>query len=392
MKLRNFGMTAAAATILAATSAGVAAADVNLPKQISWTAYGTTSSGYAQSVGLGQMLKKNYDTGLRIIPGKNDVSRMVPLRSGQTPLCACGIAAYMAAEGTHMFGTKKWGPMELYNLFNNLGDNGYQLVTAGDAGIKTAADLKGKRVTWVKGAPALNINASAHLAMGGLTWDDVVKVVVPGWKQSAEAVINGQADATYGSTVSGAYNKLAASPRGLFWNSFPHDDKAAWARAKKAAPWWTPTMVSVGIDLKKNTTGKVPYPGNVQPYPIFVSTKTGSDDLAYGLTKAVMTKYEDFKESGPSMNGYKLERQNLAWVFPYHPGSIKFYKEAGSWTAAQDKHNQAMKERQAVLASAWAGHKAASGSASDEDFTKGWQAARAAALDKAGMDVPFRTW
>ena len=390
MKLRNLGVTAAAVTIIAATS--VSAADVNLPKQISWTAYGTTSSGYAQSVGLGQMLKKNYGTGLRIIPGKNDVSRMVPLRSGQTPLCACGIAAYMAAEGTHMFGTKKWVPMELYNLFNNLGDNGYQLVTAGDANIKTAADLKGKRVTWVKGAPALNINASGHLAMGGLTWDDVVKVVVPGWKQSAEAVINGQADATYGSTVSGAYNKLAASPLGLFWHAFPHEDKEAWARAKKAAPWWTPTMVSVGIDLKKNTTGQVPYPGNVQPYPIFVSTSKGSDDLAYGLTKAVMTKYEDFKEYGPSMNGYEMKRQNLTWVFPYHPGSIKFFKEAGVWGDAESKHNQMMKERQAVLAAAWKAHMAASGSASDDDFNKGWQAARAAALDKAGMDVPFRTW
>ena len=195
------------------------AADVKLPKQISWTAYGTTSSGYAQSVGIGQMLKKNYGTGLRIIPGKNDVARMVPLRSGQTPLCACGIAAYFAQEGAYFFGTKKWGPMKLYNLLNNIGDNGYQLVAAGDAGIKKPSDLKGKRVTWVKGSPALNLNAGAHLAYAGLTWDDVTKVVVSGWKQSAEAVINGQADATYGSTVSGAYNKLAASPRGLFWTA-----------------------------------------------------------------------------------------------------------------------------------------------------------------------------
>ena len=148
----------------------------------------------------------------------------------------------------------------------------------------------------------------------------------------------------------------------------------------------------MAIDAKKNTTGKVPYPGNVQPYPIFVSTTKGSDDLAYGLTKAVMTKYEDFKESGPSMNGYELKRQNLTWVFPYHPGSIKFFKEAGVWGDAESKHNQMMKERQAVLAAAWKAHMAASGSASDDDFNKGWQAARAAALDKAGMDVPFRTW
>jgi TRAP transporter TAXI family solute receptor len=392
MKLRMFKRTLLATALVAAGATAVNAAEVNLPKQISWTAYGTTSSGYAQSVGLGQMLKAKYDTGLRIIPGKNDVSRMVPLRSGQTPLCACGIAAYMAAEGTHMFGTKRWGPMELYNLFNNIGDSGFQLVAAGDAGIKVPSDLKGKRVTWVRGSPALNINASGHLAMAGLSWDDVTKVVVPGWKQSAEAVINGQADATFGSTVSGAYNKLAASPRGLFWTTFPHADKAAWARAQKAAPWWSPTMVSVAIDSDKNTSGKTPWEGNVQPYPIFVSTAKGSDDLAYGLTKAVMSNYEAIKDSGPSMSGYQIKRQNLSWVFPYHPGSIKYFKEAGSWTAEHDAHNENMKKRQAILASAWTSHKAAMGSSSDEDFNKGWMKARSMALSGAGMSVPFPTW
>ena len=383
---------AIAASVLAASAFAASAADVKLPKQISWTAYGTTSSGYAQSVGLGQMLKKVYGTGLRIIPGKNDVSRMVPLRGGQTPLCACGIAAYMAAEGSHMFGTKKWGPMQLYSLFNNIGNAGFQLVAAGDAGIKKPSDLKGKRVTWVKGAPALNVNASGHLAWAGLTWDDVKKVVVPGWKQSAEAVINGQADATFGSTVSGAYNKLAASPRGLFWTAFPHDDDKAWARAQKAAPWWSRNMISVGIDLKKNTTGKTPYPGNTQPYPIFVSTAKGSDDLAYGLTKAVMENYELIKDAGPSMSGYQIKNQNLKWVFPYHPGSIKYFKEKGKWGAAEEAHNKKLLKRQAVLAAAWKAYYAANKDKDDKAYVKGWQGARVAALKKAGMDAPFPTW
>ena len=74
----------------------------DLPKNIAWTAYGTTSSGYAQSVGIGQMLKKNYGTDLRIIPGKNDVSRMVPLKAGQAEICACGIASLFAQEGVFM--------------------------------------------------------------------------------------------------------------------------------------------------------------------------------------------------------------------------------------------------------------------------------------------------
>lgn len=372
--------------------APAAAGEVKLPKQISWTAYGTTSSGYAQSVGLGQMLKKNYGTGLRIIPGKNDVSRMVPLRAGQSPICACGIAAYFAQEGAYFFGTKKWGPMEIYNLFNNIGDVGYQLVAAGDAGIKQPSDLKGKRVTWVKGAPALNLNAAAHLAWAGLTWDDVTKVVVPGWKQSAEAVINGQADATYGSTVSGAYNKLAASPRGLFWTAFPHDKDENWARAQKVAPWWSRTTVKKAIAGKNNTTGAFPYPGNVQPYPIFVATKKLTDDVAYNLTKAIFTKYDDYKDAHPAMNGYLMERQNLTWVFPYHPGSIKYFKEAGTWGDKQEAHNQKMLKRQAALKTAWDAYMAANKDKDDKAFEKGWQTARSDALAKAGMGVPFKTW
>jgi len=92
---------AAAAVVVTASAAG--AADVNLPEQLSWTAYGTTSSGYAQSIGLGNMLKAKYDVDLRVIPGKNDVSRMLPLKANQAEICACGIAAYFGQEGVLMF-------------------------------------------------------------------------------------------------------------------------------------------------------------------------------------------------------------------------------------------------------------------------------------------------
>jgi TRAP transporter TAXI family solute receptor len=381
------GTLGLAATIGILGLTPAAAADVKLPSQISWTAYGTTSSGYAQSVGIGQMLTKNYKTSLRIIPGKNDVSRMVPLREGQSSLCACGFAAYMAQEGALMFGTKKWGPMKLYNMFNNIGDNGQQAVAAGDAGIKTIKDIKGKRVTWVKGAPALNVNMEAFLAFAGYKWSDVQKVVVPGWKQSIEAIINGQADLAWGSTASSAYNQLAASPRGLYFVNLPHNDKAAWARANAIAPHWAPQMVSVGVDLTKNESGKVPWQGSNFPYPIFVATPAANDELAYSLTKAVMENYEKIKDSGPSMGGYQLSKQNLKWIFPYHPGSIKYFKEKGLWKAEHDAHNANMLKRQAVLEAAW---KKMDQKLDDKAFEEAWRKARAAALDAAGMPVPFR--
>lgn len=381
---RAIAVAVTAMSLLAATAAQ--AADVKLPKNIAWTAYGTTSSGYAQSVGLGQMLTKNYGTSLRIIPGKNDVSRMVPLRNGQSELCACGIASYFAQEGVFMFGNKKWGPMQLFNLFNNIGFNGQQAVAAGDLGIKSIKDIKGKRVTWVKGAPALNKNMTAFLAFGGYTWKDVQKVEVPGWKQSAEAVINGQADLTWGSTVSSAYNQLAASPRGILWISLPHNDKEGWKRANAIAPHWAPQMVQQAVKVESNTQGKVPYEGSNFPYPIFVSTSKASEALAYSLTKAVMENYEQIKDSGPGMAGYQLKQQNFNWIFPYHPGAIRYYKEKGVWSAEHDKHNALMLKRQAVLAAAW---KKMDTSLADDAFETAWKRVRASALAEAGMSVPF---
>ena len=377
--------TSASLAVMALSIGSAAAADVKLPSNVSWTAYGTTSSGYAQSIGLGKMMKEKYNVDLRIIPGKNDVSRMVPLKAGQSPLCACGIASYFAQEGVLMFAAKPWGPMQIYNLFSNVGRNGQQAMAAADAGIKTAADLKGKRVTWVKGGPALNQNMAGMLAFGGLTWDDVQKIEVPGWKQSIEAVINGQADSAWGSTISSAYAKLAASPRGLYFPPLPHSDKAGWARAKAVAPWWAPAKVTAMTKGAKDSS--LPHEGSNYPYPIFVAIKGTSDDLVYGLTKAVMENYESFKESGPGMDGYQLANQNFAYVFPYHPAAIQYYKEKGVWSAAHDKHNAAVMKRQGVLAAAWKDMQGKE--VADDQFAAAWLKVRAAALEKAGMPVIF---
>lgn len=371
---------------LAVTASYLAhAEDMKMPKEISWTAYESGSSGYSQSIGIGNMLKKKYDVDLRVIPGKNDVSRQTPLRVGQTKICACGVAAYFSQEGVLMFAEKTWGPQRVVNLFNNIGSNGQQLAVSEASGIKVPTDLKGKRVTFVRGAPALNQNTEAMLAFAGLTWRDVQKVEVPGWGQSIQAVLNGQADAAWGSTVSSMYAQIINSPQGLFLPPLNYSDEAAWKRALEIAPWWAKSEVSTVVAGYKH---KTPYEGTNYPYPIFVAMSDTPDELAYGLVKAVMENYPDIKDGGPSMDGYQLSKQNLKWVFPYHPAAIKYYKEKGLWKAEHDTYNAGLLKRQDVLADAWKSMKDVT--VADDKFAEEWLKVRAAALVKAGMPVVFK--
>ncbi len=381
----KFGFTTTAAAIVGAAFMISGAQAADLPKKMTWSAYGTTSSGYAQAVAIGNMLKKRHGTSIRIIPGKNDISRMAPLRDGKIDFCACGAAVYMGQEGAFLFADEAWGPQPLRLAMTAAGSYNLALAVAGDSGIKTLSDLKGKRVVFVKGGDALNWNAEAHMAFGGVSWDDVTKVTVSGFAASFDAIINGQADAGFTSTVSPVTKKLAASPRGIHWPPLPHDDAAGWKRAKSVAPIYYQNVGSVGTNLSKDK----PHYGAAYPYPILVSNADKSADVVYALVKSMVENFDDYKKGAKGGTGWALANQKMQWALPYHDGAIKYWKEKGVWTADAQAHNDNLIKRQGVIQAAWKTYKASAKGAPKDAYKAGWLKARAAALKQANMPVVF---
>jgi len=384
-------LLAAAAAVTTATVlivAGLPSAGLadGLPKKSTWTAYGTTSSGYAQSLAIGNMLKKHHGTSVRIIPGKNDISRMAPLRDGKADYCACGIASFFGSEGVFLFGDEAWGPQPIRLVMSNSGSFNLAVATAADAGIKTLADMKGKRVIWVQGGDALNWNVGAHMAFAGLGWGDVKKVVVSGFKQSFEAIVNGQADAAFTSTVSPVTKQLAASPRGLHWPPLPHDDAAGWKRTGAVAPVYLKNNGTIGTNLSKDK----PHVGATYPYPLLVTNASHSADEVYALTKSMVDHYNDYKDGAKGAKGWIISKQKMKYAMPYHDGAIRYWKEKGMWTADVQAHHEALLKRQGVIAGAWKAYKAANKGKDKDAYKAGWTTARAAALTGAGMDPIFK--
>ncbi len=365
-----------------ALAAGARAADVKLPETLAWTAYDVGSGGYNQAVAIGNALKSKLGVNLRVLPGKNDISRNLPLRENKVHFSANGVGgSYVAQEGLYEFGAKDWGPQRLRMLLLNNSDALLTIHTAKDANIKTIYDIKGKRVAWVAGAPSLNQNITAMLAFANLTWNDVTKVEFGGFGAAMDGIISNQVDAAFSSTISGLAFKVAASPRGLHLPLFPHGDKAGWERMRKVAPFFVPFMGTEGANLSKDN----PVEGATYPYPVLIAYQSQDAALTYNMTKAMVEFFNEYKDGAPGNNGWDLKRQVYDWVMPFHDGAIRYLKEIGVWKPEHQAHNDKLVQRQDVLAKAWDGY-AKTGPSDEKAFYAGWINARAEALMKAGFE------
>src|SRR5512139_2636062 len=188
---------AAIALVGTAVTASAALAQVKLPPTITMTAYDTGTSGFNITVAIGKMMKDKYGSDTRVLPAGNDVARLQPLRAGRATLSAMGVGVFFAQEGLFEFATREWGPQPLNITLSSIDCNGLSIGVAGDVGVKSIADLKGKRIGFVVGSPALNQNALAMIAFAGLTANDVKIVEFASNNAMWKGVLNNDADAAF---------------------------------------------------------------------------------------------------------------------------------------------------------------------------------------------------
>jgi TRAP transporter TAXI family solute receptor len=367
------------------TIPAVHAEDVKLPPTMAFTAYDTGTAGFNISVAVGKMMKDKYGTDVRVLPAGNDVARLAPLRAGRAVVSAMGSGAYFAQEGVFEFGAKEWGPQALQVILSSTDCNGQSLGVARDTGVTQIKELRGKRVGFVVGSPALNQNALAVLAFAGLTQKDVKIVEFASYGAMWKGLVNNDADAGFATTITGPARELENSPRGIIWPPLPHSDEAGWARVQKIGAFFTKLVATCGAAISPEKPVEM---GNY-PYPNYVAYASRSPDEIYPVAKAMIDGYDGYKDGAPGASGLAVKRQTMKWVLPFHPGAVKALKEAGNWSDADQTYNDGLIKRQGVLAAAWADYGKSGPPSDDATFLSGWMAARAAALAKANMRNGF---
>ena len=354
---------------------------IDLPRTIAWSAYPTGTGGYSQAVAIGSILQRDYQVNLRVIPGRNDVSRLATLRAGRVNFSAGGSEAVYAQEGILNFASKIWGPQPIRALLSNYSEScSFNFITAADANIFDIEDIRGKRVTWVQGAPSLNNASTALMSYANITWDDVIKVEVGGYNASIEAVVNDRADVVGGACNSPPFLRLEASPRGMRFVTFPPDNTEGVNRVRSRLPWYVPHVATEGPTIPPEGIEVF-----TSAYPLLVSMDDAEDATVYNLIKVMHLHFDEYKNNAPGAVGWLMEKQQLENAFvPYHDAAVQYFKDIGVWTAEAEATHQGNLYRQQVLKEAWEAYL----KAAPEDFDAfegGWLTARAAALESKGL-------
>lgn len=197
--------------------------------------------------------------------------------------------------------------------------NYIQIVASKESGIRTLADLKGKRLS--VGAPksGTELNARAILNAAGIKYEDLGKVEYLPFAESVELMKNRQLDATLQSAGLGV-----ASIKDLA-TSVPITvvEVPAAVIAKVGVPYQAATIPAGTYE------GQTEAVGTAAVQNFLVTRADANDDLVYEMTKAMFENLPEMAAAHAAARAIKLEDAAKGSPVPLHPGAVRYYKEKG---------------------------------------------------------------
>jgi uncharacterized protein len=229
--------------------------------------------------------------------------------------------AFWAYSGTGIFEGKP--RLSNLRLIANLYPETIHLIVRKGLGVKSVADLAGKRVALDEPGSGSLVSARLVLKAFGLTEADLkAEYIKPG--QAADKLLDGRLDAfflTAGAPVKAVSNLVSENAN---IELIPIDGPAV-DRLRAANPFLIPETIAA------NT-----YPGlgPVQTLAVgaqWVTNESVSADLIYEVTKSLYTKSAQQALATGHAKGRHITLGNAlnGAALPLHPGAQRYFKEAG---------------------------------------------------------------
>lgn len=273
---------------------------------------------------LGVALAKIFETAVpdskpSVQATKASVENLNLLQAGRGELAfTLGDSLSQAWSGNEEAGFR--APLKKLRTVAAIYPNYIQIVAAKDSGIRTLADLKGKRIS--VGAPksGTELNARAVLGAAGLKYADFDKVEYLPFGESVELMKNRQLDATLQSAGLGV-----ASIRDL-------------AQAVPIVVVAVPAGTVGAINDAAYRAAVIPantYEGQTEDVPavavvnFLVTHENVPEEVVYAMTRGMFTHLDALAAAHAAGRMIRAETAATGSPVPLHPGAERYYREAG---------------------------------------------------------------
>lgn len=281
---------------------------------------GTSGVYYPMGVAMSQIFSKAIPNAkVSVQATKASAENLNLLQSGRGELAfALGDAVSDAWKGDADAGFKT--PLKKLRGVAGIYPNYIQIVASADSGIKTLADLKGKRIS--VGAPksGTELNARAIFKAAGLSYSDFSKVEYLPFGESVELMKNRQLDVTLQSAGLGvsSLRDLATSIK-MVVVPIPQD-----VVLKVGDPAYQAGVIPANTYEGQTTNVPTAYVQN------FLVTRADAPvDMVYTMTKSLFDNLDQLKAAHAAAKSIRKEAAASGMPLPLHPGAEKYYREIG---------------------------------------------------------------
>jgi TRAP transporter TAXI family solute receptor len=224
--------------------------------------------------------------------------------------------SYYAAEGVEMF---KDNQVSNLQALATLYPETVQIITLDKSGIKSVADMKGKRIAVGAAGSGVEANARQILAANGITYDDI-NVQYLSFAEAANGLKDGNIDAGFitAGFPTAAIQDIAAQHNVVL---IPVTDETA-DKLIAQYPFYTKVTIPAGTYPKQDEDVQ-----SVAVKAMLVTTEGMDEQMAYDVTKAIYTSLDKLKAAHSVGALITKESAKDGISIPMHPGAEKYFNE-----------------------------------------------------------------
>lgn len=328
-------------------AAPAAAQEFEWPRLLVIGTPGTSTGSFASTNGWGPILQKETGTTVRIVPEDSEPQRYGRLTDRKDIAISSVSAAEMRFQTQGIGGYAATKPVAQRVLWHH-NDTPWGYVVAGDSELQTLDDIKtkGARVTQGMFSPPMVTAVNDALpAFLGMSADEIASKItfVPAssYAENCRSVVEGKSDVAYCSPISSVLSEMEGAPGGIRWLSLDPGNAEGWNGYLEHRPMLVPTEISLGVSTAQGV-------GGATSNFLYAVPAEAEEDFAYNMAKWFHESHDAYKDTHPLaermsidlFRGY-LDRTPL----PIHEGTVKYLREIGQWTDADDEWNNAAIER-----------------------------------------------